>query len=147
MKENYIKVLMVKPMEHPKVVTIPNNITTFNHLVSLDNYYTCDAEILLIESYIGILRNSEGSLLNLKGNRKVNDEIIAGTFFVVGFDEHGFISSLTDDNIQKFSERFWEIEEYNDKEVSNAYWDSFVMSIERAPRRILCKWKFLSSKI
>ena len=89
MKENYIKVLMVKPMEHPEVVTIPNNIVTFNRLVSMDNYYTCDAEILLIESYIGILRNSEGSLLNLKGNRKINDEIIAGTFFVVGFDELG----------------------------------------------------------
>ena len=121
---------MVKPMEHPKVVTIPNNITTFNRLVSMDNYYTCDAEILLIESYIVILRNFEGSLLNLKGNRKVNDEIIAGTFFVVGFDEHGFISSLSDDNIQKFSERFWETEEYDDKEVNKAYWDSFVMSIE-----------------
>ena len=67
---------MVKPMAHLKVVTIPNNITTFNRLVSMDNYYTCDAEILLIECYIGILRNSEGSLLNLKGNRKVNDEIV-----------------------------------------------------------------------
>ena len=130
MKENYIKVLMVKPMEHPKVVVIPNNIIVFNRLVSMDNYYTCDAEILLIESYIGILRNSEGSLLNLKGNRKVNDEIIAGTFFVVGFDEHGFIASLSDDNIQKFSERFWETEEYDDKEVSEAYWNSFIMSIE-----------------
>ena len=121
---------MVKPMEHPKAVVIPNNITAFNRLVSMDNYYTCDAEILLIESYIGILRNSEGSLLNLKGNRKVNDEIIAGTFFVVGFDEHGFIASLSDDNIQKFSERFWEIEEYTDKEVSKNYWNNFVMSIE-----------------
>ena len=130
MKENYIKVLMVKPMAHLKVVTIPNNITTFNRLVSMDNYYTCDAEILLIECYIGILRNSEGSLLNLKGNRKVNDEIIADTFFVVGFDEHGFISSLSDDNIQKFSERFWQTEEYDDKEVSEAYWNSFIMSIE-----------------
>ena len=130
MKENYIKVLMVKPMEHPKVVTIPNNIIAFNRLVSMDNYYTCYAEILLIESYIGILRNSEGSLLNLKGNRKINDEIIAGTFFVVSFDEHGFISSLSDDNIQKFSERFRETEEYNDKDVSEAYWNSFVMSIE-----------------
>ena len=121
---------MVKPMTHPKVVTIPNNITTFNRLVSMDNYYTCDAEILLIESYIGILRNSEGALLNLKGNRKINNEIIAGTFFVVGFDEHGFISSLSDDNIQKFSERFWQTEEYDDKEVSEAYWNSFIMSIE-----------------
>ena len=65
-----------------------------------------------------------------KGNRKVNDEIIAGTFFVVGFDEHGFIASLSNDNIQKFSERFWQTEEYDDKEVSEAYWNSFIMSIE-----------------
>ena len=56
--------------------------------------------------------------------------IIAGTFFVVGFDEHGFISSLSEDNIQKFSERFWKTEEYDDKEVSKAYWDRFVRSIE-----------------
>ncbi len=130
MKENYIKVLMVKPMEHPKVVQISNDITTFNRLVSMDNYYTCDAEILLIESYIGILRNSEGSLLNLKGNRKINDEIIAGTFFVVGFDEHGFISSLSESKIKKYTERFWDIENYTDQEVSKAYWDSFMMSIE-----------------
>ena len=121
---------MVKPMEHPKVVTIPNNITAFNRLVSMDNYYTCDAEILLIENYIGILRNSEGSLLNLKGNRKINDEIIAGTFFVVGFDEHGFISSLPDEDIQKYSERFWEVEKYTDKEVSKAYWNNWESEIE-----------------
>ena len=106
MKENYINVLMVKPMEHPKAVVIPNNITAFNRLVSMDNYYTCDAEILLIESYIGILRNSEGSLLNLKGNRKINDGIIAGTFFVVGFDEHGFIASLSESKIKEYAKRF-----------------------------------------
>ena len=28
MKEDYINVLMIKPMEHPKQVVIPNNITT-----------------------------------------------------------------------------------------------------------------------
>ena len=130
MKENYINVLMVKPMEHPKAVVIPNNITAFNRLVSMDNYYTCYAEILLIDSYIGILRNSEGSLLNLKGNRRINDEIIAGTFFVVGFDEHGFIASLSESKIKEYTERFWDIEYYTNKEVSKAYWDSFVMSIE-----------------
>ena len=130
MKENYIKVHMVKPMAHLKVVTIPNNITTFNRSVSMDNYYTCDAEILLIESYIGILRNSEGSLLNLKGNRKINDEIIAGTFFVVGFDEHGFIASLSESKIKEYAKRFWDIEYYTNKEVSKAYWDNWEREID-----------------
>ena len=130
MKENYINVLMVKPMEHPKAVVIPNNITAFNRLVSMDNYYTCYAEILLIDSYIGILRNSEGSLLNLKGNRRINDEIIAGTFFVVGFDEHGFIASLSDEDIKKYSERFWKVEKHTDKEVSKAYWDNWEREID-----------------
>ena len=103
MKENNINALMVKPQEHPKRVIIPNNITAFNHLVSLDCYYTCKAEIIVIENGIGILRNSEGALLDLKGNRKINGEIIAGTFFVISFDEHGFITSLSEENIKKYS--------------------------------------------
>ena len=120
---------MVKPMEHPQVVVIPNNITAFNRLVSMDNYYTSDAEIILIDSYIGILRNSEGALLNLKGNRKINNEIIAGTFFVVGFDEHGFIASLSNKAIEEYTNHFWNTEKYTDQEVSKAYWDKFENTI------------------
>ena len=125
MKETYIKALMVQPMEHPKLVTIQNNLTTFNRLVGIDSYYTNHAEVIIIDRNIGILRNPEGALLDLKGNRMVNNEIIAGTFFVISFDEHGFIASLSDENIQRYSARFWNTENFTDREVLMSYWDKF----------------------
>lgn len=125
MKEDYINVLMVKPMEHPKSVVIPNNITTFNRLVGVDTYYPCRAEVIIIDRNIGIIRNPEGALLDLKGNRKVNDEIIAGTFLIISFDEHGFIASLSEENIQKYSDRFWNIENFTDREVLMSHWNKF----------------------
>ena len=125
MKEDYINVLMIKPMEHPKQIVIPNNITTFNRLVGVDTYYPCRAEVIIIDRNIGIIRNPEGALLDLKGNRKVNDEIIAGTFLIISFDEHGFIASLSEENIQKYSDRFWNIENFTDREVLMSHWNKF----------------------
>ena len=93
-----------------------------NTIVSTSNYYTCDVELLVIEDGIGILRNEEGPLLNLKGNRRIENEIIAGTFIVVGIDENGNFKSLTDEQLLRYSDRFKEIEEYSDEEVNKAYW-------------------------
>ena len=73
MKELIIKALIVKPNEHPKDAYIPNVYAHFNLLVSEENYYTCDAEVVILEKNAGLLRNSEGALMNLQGNRKVND--------------------------------------------------------------------------
>ena len=67
--------------------------------------------------------------LNLKGNRKVNDEIIAGTFFIVGIDDKGYISSLDDELLEKYKKRFWNIENYTDKEVIKSYWNKFEETI------------------
>ena len=92
-----------------------------NTIVSTSNYYTCDAELLTVEDGVGILRNEEGSLLNLKGNRRIENEIIAGTFIVVGIDENGNFKSLTDEQVSRYSDRFKEIEEYIDEDVNEAY--------------------------
>ena len=77
---------------------------------------------MIVEDGVGILRNEEGPLLNLKGNRRIKNEIIAGTFIVVGIDENGNFKSLTDEQLSRYSNRFKEIEEYTDEEVNNAYW-------------------------
>ena len=129
MKELIIKTLMLEPNEHPKDAYIPNGYAYFNLLVSEKIYYTCDAEVIFLEKNAGLLRNSEGALLNLKGNRKVNDEIIAGTFFIVGIDDKGYISSLDDELLEKYKTRFWNIENYTDKEVSKSYWNKFEETI------------------
>ena len=56
MNEEYIKVLKVNPMEHPRVVVIPNNVTTLNTIVSTGSDYRCRAEALLIAPYVGVIR-------------------------------------------------------------------------------------------
>ena len=60
---------------------------------------------------------------------KVNGEIIAGTFFVVGVDDNYFIASLSDEDILKYKESFRNIEIYTDKEVRESYWNKFEESI------------------
>lgn len=77
---------------------------------------------MIVEDGVGILRNAEGSLLNLKGNRRIENEIIAGTFIVVGIDENGNFKSLTDEQVSRYSDRFKEIEQYSDEDVNEAYW-------------------------
>lgn len=125
MNEIFIRAIMVEPLKHPKEIYFFNHSIIFNAIVSMSNYYTCDANLKILEDNIGILRNEEGALLNLKGNRYVEDEIIAGTFLVVGIDDNGDVISLTDEQCEKYCNKFWNIEFYSDKEVSKSYWDTF----------------------
>ena len=81
-----------------------------------------------LECVLGIDMGTGGAraaLFDLQGNRKVNDEIIAGTFLVVGIDDSGFIASLSALDILKYTERFRNLEIYTDKEVRESYWRKF----------------------
>lgn len=122
---------MIEPLKHPKETYIPNHSIAFKILVSQDNYYISNTEILILENDVGIIKNEESELLNLKGNRKINENILAGTFFVVGLDENKNIISLSNEQLEKYTRRFWGIEEYTDAEVSKSFWDSFERTIAR----------------
>ena len=87
------------------------------------------AESIIIAPHIAIIRAADGVLLDLQGNRMVKDEIIAGTFIVVGFDEHGYTASLSDEDILKYKERFWNIEIYTNRETLKSYWNKFEESL------------------
>ena len=122
MKELIIRVLMVEPLKAPKEVYLLNYIKVINTIVSKSNYCTCDAVLLIVEDGVGILRNEEGALLNLKGNRRIENEIIAGTFIVVGIDKNGNFKSITDEQLLRYSDRFKEIEQYSDEDVNESHW-------------------------
>ena len=129
MKDLLIRTLLIEPLKRPKEAYVSNCPHLFNILLSQDNYYICDTEIIKLEDTIAIIKNEESELLNLKGNRRIKGTIIAGTFFVVGIDEKGNIVSLSDEKLRKYYNRFWEIEKYTDKEVSKSFWDSFEKTI------------------
>ena len=60
--------------------------------------------------------NEEGKLNGLDGNRRIENDVIAGTFFVVGDDGEDY-RSLTEDEAQKYMERFAEPEDISPTEI------------------------------
>jgi hypothetical protein len=86
---------------------------------------TNNTDVIVIEKNVGIIRNKNGALFDLKGNRKVNGEIIAGTFLVVGIDDSGFIASLSVSDILKYTDRFRNLEIYTNRETLKSYWKKF----------------------
>jgi len=55
-----------------------------------------------------LICNEEEKLIGLPGNRSLGNDIIAGTFFVVGSNDDGEFVPLTEDKIRQYSDRFHE---------------------------------------
>ena len=63
-----------------------------------------------------LVGNEEAKLMGMEGNRRVGDSIIAGPFFIVGEDGDDF-RSLTDEETQRYMERFAQPEQISQREV------------------------------
>ena len=77
MKESVIKVLKVKPHEHPEVYMLKNTLEAMQEAVG--GYI----DIVGLDDNVCILLNDEGKLIGLEGNRRIGSDIIVGVFFVV----------------------------------------------------------------
>ena len=113
-KENEIRVLMVEPHEHPKEFLLENTLQAMQEAVG------GLIDIVGLEDNICILLNDEGKLLGMEGSRRIGDDIIAGTFYVCGSNEEGELVSLTDVEMERYSEMFWEPEEISQEEIEKA---------------------------
>lgn len=120
MKENKIKVLMVEPGEHPKEVELDNNLDALQKAVSIGCEEQGLIEIIGLEDGICLLCNEEGKLLQLEGNRRLGDDIITGVFYILGEDGTGELTSLPQEAIDRYKERFWEPEQHTQSEVDKA---------------------------
>jgi len=56
----------------------------------------------------------------LEGNRHVDNDIIANTFLICGRNDEGEMSSLTEEQIERYAESFKEPEYYTAEEVKDA---------------------------
>jgi hypothetical protein len=121
MNDNWVTVLRFSPGKNPEIAEIEKSVDALNKEVSFGSYYECDAVPLELEQGIHMVYNQEAPLLGLKGNRKVLDKIISGTFLIVATDDKGYITSLTSRQINKYGLRYWDIEEYSDDEISYNY--------------------------
>ena len=101
MKENVIKVLKVKPHEHPEVYMMKNTLEAMQEAVG--GYI----DILGLDDNVCILLNDERKLIGLEGNRRIGSDIIVGDFFVCGSDEE----------FDKYTNFFYEPQEFTKEEI------------------------------
>ena len=111
MKEDVIKVLKVKPHEHPEVYMLKNTLEAMQEAVG--GYI----DILGLDDNVCILLNDEGKLIGLEGNRRIGSDIIVGDFFVCGSDEEGNLTSLSEEALDTYTKIFYEPQEFTKEEI------------------------------
>ena len=111
MKESVIKVLKVKPHEHPEVYMLKNTLEAMQEAVG--GYI----DILGLDDNVCILLNDEGKLIGLEGNRRIGSDIIVGDFFVCGSDEEGNLASLNEEELDTYTKFFYEPQEFTKEEI------------------------------
>ncbi len=101
-----IKVLLVEPMEEPEVIEVERDLDRFHELVGgyLQAVYCLGPGVTLV-------CDDDGKFKGYPPNRALVDEdgkpydIVVGTFFICGISGEDF-ASLTEEQIQRFTERF-----------------------------------------
>ena len=99
-----MKILLVKPSEYPEVKDIPGDLKSMQKLV--------DGLIQAIYPFpepVALICNDEGKLIGLPMNRAIPEirDVICGDFFLCSaLANSSEFTSLTDDQIAQFEERF-----------------------------------------
>jgi hypothetical protein len=105
-KEKSIKILKIEPGEMPYEKEIQNNLEGIQ--AEVEGMFEC---VYLNDNCIAVV-NEEGKINGMELNRRMGNDIIAGTFFICGDSEEGEFVSLTDEQINKFMAEYKEIPEF-----------------------------------
>ena len=120
-----VTALMVAPQKHPCPTLLFDDGDYLSCAVSRDLDLVGSVSVLYLEDGVAILFCRDADWLLGTGNRKVGNRILAGTFYIVGYED-GRLISLTDEQITRYTLRFWETELYNNDQV----FDSWIGSLE-----------------
>ena len=109
---NLLKVVYIEPKKAAYIAEVADTLRDLQRAVG--------GRIKLIDNGdgTGIVCSQEAKLQGMKGNRRLGNgkSVIAGPFFVVGLGEEDF-RTLTDEEIQKYIDRFSMPEEISNEEV------------------------------
>ena len=108
MKENQIRVLRIAPFTAPEICMLDNHLRALQEVVSIGADYVGLIEVIDLEedSRACILCNEEGRLIGLPLNRWIGYDIISGVFYAVGQDRNGNFTSLSEEQMTYYQERF-----------------------------------------
>ena len=112
-EKKMLDVLLVKPNEHPRNVSIGAELEDLQQAVG----GSIGASYPFADDPVAIVYNDNGKLMGLPLNRALRDEdgqmydAVAGTFLVVGLGEEDF-ASLTSEMAQKYERLFHQPEDF-----------------------------------
>ena len=105
-----MRILKVEPGEVPYVKDMKDGLEAIQQEVQglFQPVYVEDGVILCC--------NEEGKLNGMEPNRWLEDDIICGPFFLVGDDHEGGFCSLADEQLDRYTQRFRELEQFTGHE-------------------------------
>ena len=124
MKEK-IHCLRVEPGKAPEECELVNELAALQEAVG-GLIELLDMEEIGNGEYVTMLCNEEGKLNGMEGNRRWQNDIICGTFYVMASNAEGELVSLPDCYMEKYANHFHEPESFDASEVSNAICFRFI---------------------
>ena len=126
MSKPKIRVLLIEPMEHPKEHHIEPSMQAFRKAVNVGAAHQGKVEAKKLEHGVYAIFNKDRYLTELAPNRKIGDDIIVGTMFIVAVDENRMPISMTDEQMKKYALRFWHVESFYEMDVMEANMNTFL---------------------
>lgn len=115
-----VTALMIRPNGHPAITQLVDDGNYLSRAVSVDGDVPFTADALEVESGIVAIHSYEGAILGTAPNRQIGSRVIDGIFYIVGVHK-GKLRSLTDEEIVRFTLRFWETEIHTEDEVFDSW--------------------------
>ena len=107
-------------MECPQIYYMEPTMKAFKKAVDAYNIEYGGIEAKKLENNLYAVFNKDRFLANLDPNRRIGDDIIAGSMFIVATNDDKFPVSLSDDQASRYSLRFWNTESFDDMNVVEA---------------------------
>ena len=96
---NKIRILIVEPDKEPYKKKIPHTLKDMQRVVG------GLIEFVELEYNVDLICNEEGKIYNLPMNRAIQNDIVAGTFFIAG-QHNGETISLSKKQIKRYKDIF-----------------------------------------
>ena len=109
-----IKVLKIEPKEHPRACYIEATMKAFEKAV---NAKAGDIEAKRLAKRVYAVFHKDRFLTDYEPNRRMGNDIISGTMYIVATNEKRFPISLTEEQISTYTFQFWGVEKFDELEV------------------------------
>ena len=125
MKKKTVRALKIAPLKVPVAVTVSNDLDSWQKAVSEGSENQGLIEVINLSETACMICNEEAKLIGLAPNRRFCDDIICGTFYVVGQDGHGNFTSLSEADFEFYSLVFAVPHIISDDEVEDTVFTIF----------------------